>query len=169
MILFSIKQLVQNLKENLITEKQFAIYLIIYNVLLLFPLFIFEFYPTNMILEILIEEDPYKYINQIEAALFLGIHILGTLWCYYKNNEGDKHNFLKRYISLYTPLGIRIYALLFLSSIGLSIIKLIYVPTTITPTLFNWLNTSINVSIQVFFFYWLSILINKVSLKISLK
>jgi uncharacterized membrane protein len=102
MYLWKIDSLVNDFKEDKVTQKEEFKYVLLYGVIFTFL--------TDKFLYI---DNIYNIYDTIDSITMLIIIIIGTYYCYLVNSKGDNKNFMVRYVSMGIPVGIRIMLIAF--------------------------------------------------------
>lgn len=115
MYLWNSGKLVNDLRDNAVSEKEKLKYVLFWVV------------ATMIVSDPLLHFD-YEYVlnDAILSAVMLIVSIAGTIYCYKVNKNGDNKDFLTRYICLSIPVGIRAFVIIiailaFITAIELSL------------------------------------------------
>lgn len=102
MYIWNVNALIEDLKDEKISQKEQFKYVIAYSVLMLFA------------------SDPvvhagheYSYIDSIQSLLLLLVSVLGIYFCYCANRKADDKDFLLRFFTIGLPITVRCIAIIF--------------------------------------------------------
>ncbi len=163
MYLWKLNKIEESLKERSLSEREKSVYLIIYNLFVLLPLVLYEFYPTQWMIRILIELDPYKFIHRLQGFLFIFIFVAGILFCYWNNKKGDNTHFLERFICLSVPIGFKIFLVLIVVGFILNWTFLFRLAHPKAPFYYEISRLCLNLSMEIAYFLWVGFKIKKIS------
>jgi len=149
MYFWNTKKLIDDLRNNRLTEQNYKNYYLVSSVFMLIMMFAMRFAPVD-------GELP----NLIDAVLSTIILIVGINFCFKANGGNQGKQFVSRLICLFLPIGIRFilaYFLLFLSLILVFILTARFIDSTqilalITPYQ-KWGMLIISILMQVMM-YW---------------
>ena len=112
MYIWNVNALIEDLKNENITQKEQFKYAIAYSILMLFA------------------SDPlvhagqeYSYIDSIQSLLLLLVSVLGIYLCYCENRKADNKDFLLRFFVIGLPITVRCIAVIFPLAIVAGIIE----------------------------------------------
>ena len=101
MYFWKIDKLIQDIKDEKVTEKENVKYFIVS--VLLYSVF------SNPLLTMDMEND---LLDVIAAVISVLTFVIGTYYIYTINKKGDNKNFITRYFCLSIPIGIRLFVVL---------------------------------------------------------
>ncbi|OBY75394.1 hypothetical protein [Acinetobacter gyllenbergii] len=149
MYFWNTKKLIDDLKNDRLTEQNYKNYYLISSAFMLIMMFAMRFAPIDDVLP-----------NLIDAVLSIIILIAGVNFCFKANGGNQGKQFLNRLICLFLPIGVRfilVYLLLFTVFILAFIVTARFIDATQIPALIEpyqkWVGFSISVIMQVMM-YW---------------
>ena len=116
MYFWNTKKLVEDFKNDDVSQKEAMKYLIAISLFMVLGTFLSELFPSD---ELSDKESMYLYIEYLLITL---ITIIGVYLCYEKNEKVDSKNFIERFVCFALPIGIKSFLLILTIFIGMAII-----------------------------------------------
>jgi len=158
MYLWKVNNLIDDLRNDRITEKESMKYLVVTSVLYILG--------NDSYFTIGLE---YSYLDTISTFLIIAITIVGTLYCYSANNIGDNRDFIKRFFCLSLPVSIRLLVIVTPLAIVSAVLATEYWPEAFSTAPLGetyktdiW-SVSLGVLVEVLFFWYVGYSIRKTS------
>lgn len=154
MYFWKINKLVKELSENSISQNEKYKYLLTFMIITAFIIEVSEY----------VSENP-SFIPITCSILVLLATVVGTIYCYRLNRQGDNLDFVDRYICLYIPIFIKVtvfFIIMFSSYMILGFIFFGDVFDRFTDST-NWIDVIFIVGFECLFYWILSGSIKKVS------
>jgi len=148
MYFWNVKSLANDFKENKITERQKMRYYLFVSILIECILQLHNIMPNTTH-----SKWSISYFGWIYFGMSLLICLLGTIWCYQANHQGDDQDFISRMVCLSQPIGIRLVVI----SIPIFLIEYIIFPSfEMEKSLsYNVFNLLFKIALDIAPFVWI--------------
>jgi hypothetical protein len=107
-----------------------------------------------------------SFISLFGSSFVVLITIIGTMFCYKVNRQGDNTDFIGRYICLFLPVTVRLivfYILIYALYMILGTILLGYAFEKFTDST-NWIDVIFAIGLELIFYWKLSVSIRRVAM-----
>ena len=100
MYFWKVDSLVDDFKQNKVTQKEEFKYILLFSILTLLS--------TNSFVSI---DSTYNFYDTLDLILTIIITVAGIYYCFKINSDGDNKNFMVRFISIGLPVVVRVLAI----------------------------------------------------------
>ena len=148
MRIWDIEGLIKDLRNKTLSPREEMLYL-------MFTIILYAFSAGSSNTE--------TYWGSMSILFIVTITAFGILWCYQANQNGDREDFIKRYISLSWLITIRMFLLTVILSLGfMAVVKNVpAIPDT--PENVEIFTFCISVLVEIIYYIWLRNCFQKVS------
>lgn len=100
MYFWKVDSLVDDFKQNKVTQKEEFKYILLFSILTLLS--------TNSFVSI---DSTYNFYDTLDLILLIIITVAGIYYCFKINSDGDNKDFMVRFISIGLPVVVRVLAI----------------------------------------------------------